>query len=697
MMSKNSFLVNMKENLKRRNWIAVVFSVIFLLAFPVGISLWISSFSNRRMVLGEETWLSNMTNGLTNYISINMPVTILITALAIICAIQGFSFLFRRQKLDLYMSVPVSKKRRFSVIYLNGILLFAVPYLCSLLIGVLIGAVNGILTGVAIKCMLYSCLAYIIYYTAIYNITIIAVMLTGNLIISLCVTVMLLFYEIAVKGLIVGLCAIFYKTYSSYGVNLKTCLSPVIEMVECTTKCNAKVLTIPHLIENSGISMLKIFIFALITGVIGYFLFTIRPAESCNKAIAFFKTKPFIKILLMIPSTLLVGILFYSVANGNTAMTVFGLVLGIILSHSVIEIIFEFDLKAALKNLKSGVLGAVFVFAFFALFRFDLTGFDKWVPEPDKVESIAFAVSGATNQQCYYDWEKESWIDGTDYCFNHMKLSDTEGFCSLMKQVVNDELMNRDTTFEESEIPYFFWAEIEYRMKNGKEKYRRIRIPYEKYESQLIELTDNDEFRKGTYQLLNEKFIQDNEIASITFSNGIQRDEINREDIEKVFENYKNDLMNFSFSEMARECPVGVIYIDLKNKKAEMNVRDTWGLEMPVYASFENTMAYAKEKDYLSDWKKEVSTEFIKEITISRWDYDSDVDREKTFADKEMIEALLPALVPYEINNYLMFREDDDGYDAYVDFEKFSNRENQEYSGYFEVNASLLPDFAILE
>ncbi len=699
MMSKNSFLVNMKENLKRRNWIAVIYSVVFLLAFPVGMALWISSFSNSRLDMGEEAWRADMARGLTEYLSINVPMTLLVTMLAVICAIQGFAYLFRRQKLDMYMSVPVSKRRRFLVIYLNGILLFALPYLVSLLIGVGIGAGNGILTGGAVKCMLYSFLAYLVYYAAIYNITLVAVMMTGNLLLSLCATVVFLFYEVAVKGLFIGLCSIFFGTYSNYGIEMKTYLSPVIEMFESTIECCSLKyydipMSVPYLIENSGMTLLKILIIAIVVGVISYLLYAIRPAESCNKAIAFRKTKPVIKVFLMVPIALVIGVLFYSIANENTVMTVFGLILGILLSHSILEIIFEFDLKAAIRHLKSGAIGAVLVFAVFVVFRFDLAGYDTWVPKAEKVESVAFSIPGMFRNS-YYDWESDTWISGTDYCFDKMKITDTESFCALAEEVVQDQKAINDGKTQDYGI--LLWTQVKYRMKNGTEKYRQLMIPYEKYTEQLTALTESEEYKNGAWQILDEDFTKKVNITSLSFSNGVIGAEVEKEEIKQVFADYKEDLKQLRLENVVEEIPVGVLYFDYVDPTtAENNTRGIYGMEMPIYSSFEKTIAYAGEKGYLEDWRSG-EAEKITEITICRWDSRLDIDEEKTFTDKEKIEAILPALTPYELNNYRVFIESNDGYDAYVNFTDWENEDREDYSGYFHVDEALLPDFAIIE
>ncbi len=84
-----------------------------------------------------------------------LPVAIL----AILIAVQGFSYLYDRKKVDMYHSVPVSAKRRFAVIYLNGFLMYIIPALFGICIGILMAAAQGSLT---IRCLAECGLAFIL-------------------------------------------------------------------------------------------------------------------------------------------------------------------------------------------------------------------------------------------------------------------------------------------------------------------------------------------------------------------------------------------------------------------------------------------------------------------------------------------------------------------------------------------------------
>lgn len=690
MMSRNSFLGNMRENLKRRNWIAVIYSVIFFLIFPVGLTLWISSQNSYKEFEAPDVWKNDMVEVLSHYLSINVMMTILVTVLAVICAVQGFSYLFRRQKMDMYMSVPVSKERRFGVIYLNGILLFAVPYLVCLLIGLGISAGNGILTVEVVKSMLYSYLAYVVYYAAVYNITIVAVMMTGNLLVSLCATVVFMFYEIAIKALIMGMCMLFFQNFSSYSVSYKVFCSPVIMMFEGCSGLDyySEVVKVPYLIEQTGMTVIKILVIAIVAGVIGYLLYAVRPAESCNKAIAFVKTKPVIKVCLMVPTALVTGILFRSITDGNMAMTIFGLVLGIVLSHCILEVIFEFDLKAVLKHLKTAAVGAISVFAVFFIFHFDLAGYDRWVPDASRVESVAIYIPTVSELGEYWDAERGYYINGSDYSLDNMVFTDTESVCSFMKSVPKED---REEVIENAEKP--LWITVKYRLKNGTEKYREVVVDYNGHEEELKAITESEEFRAGAYPVLSKEFNNSILLTDIRCSNGIQWDSIEDADIKEFYQNYLEDLQNYSIKNVMEEEAIGVIAVEFKNKNSITNNYE-YSFELPVYDSFEKTKAYVQEKGYMKDWRTTVAKD-ISRITIGYWDENTNDVIEHEFTDKKDIEKIIPALIPQEIMGYGYWKNAYE-YDAYVtfDFDSGESVDYNNYERYFGVDSSLLPDFA---
>lgn len=695
MMLKSSFLVSMKENFKRRKGIAVLYSVLFLLAYPVGLTLFTTSTKGHMEL--NPNYREALTESFAIYLGMNVMTALFVTLLAVICALQGFSYLFKRQKLDLYMSVPVSKGRRFAVIYVNGILLYALPYLISILLSIGIGAGNGVYVGKIIKTIIFSYLGYLIYYLAIYNISIVAVMLTGNMLLALCGVGVLLLYEGGIRLILEGMSSIYFYTYSSYTAEAwyRMAFSPALffisEFLESPEGQN-----VPLLLEKFGFILGKTAVIAVIAGIVGYLLYAVRPAENCNKAIVFKKVRPFIKTALLVPLSLVVGILFFNIA-GNTAMTVLGFVLGIFLCHGILEVIFEFDLKAMFKSFTSTIVSAVLVFGIYAVFKFDLTGYDRWVPNPEQVESAAIRNYDLAFGEGY-DLEKGSYADNAGYMLEHMNITDMESFCNLMKSAIElGEVVKKNDDNPEMSGEKTIWFTVKYRMKNGKEKYRHLGLAYEENKEELNRLLSGEEYQKGAFQILDEELYKKASLEQISFSNGMTGQVIEKTDMEEVLQAYKEDLSHFYNMETAAEqYPVGII-----NFSFYMNtdlVAELYGgskmvvyYSMPVYDNFEKTMAYAKEKKLLEDWKQSVYD--IDTITINFYSEGNSEWVDKDFIKREEIEAILPALVPRGIAQFKLLEEENNDYSAYI-FYKWDETDGDREADYFSVEAELLPDFA---
>ena len=99
MTSKNSFLANLKTNSRRRIWLAVLMLLYFFFSLPVGTAIKLSI---------EKTYYMDMPERLANhlmavfceYVGIDAGKLFFITILAVIAAIQGFSYMYQRKKLD---------------------------------------------------------------------------------------------------------------------------------------------------------------------------------------------------------------------------------------------------------------------------------------------------------------------------------------------------------------------------------------------------------------------------------------------------------------------------------------------------------------------------------------------------------------------------------------------------------------------
>ena len=132
MTSKKSFLVNLKTNARRRIWLVVVMFLGFLFFVTVVNAM---SLSTEKMYYGNRNHLAeHLGRVFANGIGLNLGIGILVSIAAVVSALQGFSYMYQRRKLDLYMSVPVTANRRFAAVYINGVLAYLIPYVCSVLL-----------------------------------------------------------------------------------------------------------------------------------------------------------------------------------------------------------------------------------------------------------------------------------------------------------------------------------------------------------------------------------------------------------------------------------------------------------------------------------------------------------------------------------------------------------------------------------
>lgn len=141
-------------------------------------------------------------NAVTDALGFKPLATVPIMVLAVYIAVQGFSYLHSRRKIDLYHSVPVSARRRFVVIYGNGLVIYLLPAVCAALLGVIMGAAQGALTARGLAEGGLAFLMTFMYFLVVYTISVLAVMLTGNMVITGFAAVTMLFIGFFIKELV---------------------------------------------------------------------------------------------------------------------------------------------------------------------------------------------------------------------------------------------------------------------------------------------------------------------------------------------------------------------------------------------------------------------------------------------------------------------------------------------------------------
>ncbi|HOO28347.1 MAG TPA: hypothetical protein PLU43_07765, partial [Lachnospiraceae bacterium] len=151
-----------------------------------------------------------MLDALRPSISNDMFVT---TGLAVLLAITGFAYLFSKKKVDLYHSIPVKREKLFMASYLSGILIYLGMYAVKTAAVIMVAAGRGFFTKEAGMVYLHTVLGNVIHFLLIYHVIIIAVMLTGNLLVSIAASGVLLLYGFIISQVLRELSSMYFCTY----------------------------------------------------------------------------------------------------------------------------------------------------------------------------------------------------------------------------------------------------------------------------------------------------------------------------------------------------------------------------------------------------------------------------------------------------------------------------------------------------
>lgn len=653
MMSKNSFLASLKENNKRRIWVWMVSSLLWFFFYPVGMALIMSREKNISLI--DELTPNAVKNALLEaageWLSADGGVAIFVSIMAVICAIQGFSYLYSRKKVDLYHSVPVKKSRRFAIIYLNGVLIYLIPNAVSMGLAVLVAAVNGGMDVNNFKMAIATLGMNFVLYMGTYGLTVLAVMLTGNLLITLFGVGVFLFYEAAIRLGHMLFQSQFFDYYAEESMKQILVSSPMGQYIEMMNG-----------LKNGGTAehvCMGIFLAVCFSGV-AYLCYRLRPSEAAGKTMAFARTKGIIKILIVVPVALMVMLIVKNIVGEGTSSTapiLFAMLASVVLMSCIMEVIYEIDIRAAFRKKYQILIAGACVAVIYCTYCFDLTGFDAWAPEEEELES-AVVMFPRDYINSYIDSEL-SYIDGMEYRLSKPGIKDVEAISELSKRKVE---MQGDCV----------WLEVGYRMKNGKTIWRQFPVSGE--ETELLDrIVGSSEYKAMSYQLTDDEIYQEikrKKIQEITYSNGFRVENLATEDLDRIREAFLKDLEQVNYSTYREEFSCGRISIGVRNPK---NRREAW-LGYDLYPSYTNTIALLKEKGVYQE--EYLNLEEIESITVTNYHRDLQEkayqealaagnkeeafelqmngynwEVHKTFTEEEQIRELANAIYPYELSS----------------------------------------------
>lgn len=719
MTSKNLFLKLQKEDMKRRVWSIALSMLGFFLLYTVLCAMEVSNYTYRinNLSVYDYNVMEWIHRQIIRFIGpANELVAVMTMICAVVCGLSGFSYLHSKKKVDLLHSVPVRREKLFAVTYINGLLIYIVPYMVNLIFCYIILGVNKFMTGEVFLLGLTSFGINIIYYSLIYTLAIIAVMLTGNIVVSFLGTGVFYGYGSIIFAIKDTYFDEFFMTYISVNDTEEMIveMSPLGSYIRTAWKvADGYGKGVISTIITSGIAVILLVAFAV-------FLYKKRPSEAAGKAMAFDISKPIIKMALVIPISLAGGIMFMNISNSHDiAWLIFGLIISLVISYGIIETIYNFDIRRAFHG-KYYLLGsALAVGIIVCIFQFDLFNYDAYIPKQEDVNTMSVDIGSLDEYIRYFDFDHRGsgGIYNSNYQLEYMNITNTGSAYELAKIGV-DQVTNIKTKYKNYKSMYnvvdigsnatkYYTYKVKYTLDSGREVYRGYTIPVDTTYNILKDIYINKEYKTAHYPIFQ---FDNDDVDMISCSNifGEKRFSLSTSKKNQLIEIFKAELIEHSLDDTVMLQATATLTFMIND----------WNFDYYIYPTFTKTIAFLNEHGF--DSSRVIQTEDIKEIFVENYNIGIEdaerekhgviyaettqtaiketngrpIDREgtKTYTDPALIDEIYPALIRgdyYRDNSVFIDVNNSIEVNVTINIDDFGNNVTRAY--FFKANE--IPEF----
>ena len=687
MISRRSYWAKWLENIKRRGWTFVLCAAVMLLLGPVFLSVNLTGLYNGGAFgaqTSEEMDLM-MRTAFVSHIGFSQIWVFPALFFAVLFAVQGFCWLYSQQKMDLYMSVPVSSVKRYVMIWGNGIVCYAGLSFTGLLLCWATGAVFGVMSCYAAAQSMAAWAFQMLAFLAMYHVSLVAVMLTGNVLTALLGCVVLFSYEPAMRILYNHLKTMFYYSYCSADAERMMrlpWLSPfagTLDLFERVCYRDGYLVGVPGtggLTWQFGIQTGLLVICAASAGIFAYWLYRKRKTESYHRSVAFSPLAAVLELALLVPFGMAAGMAVAKMSGDSRIFLFGGCLLGTVCGHAMIRLVYKRELKEVLGGKAVFAVSLTAAACFLGLFRFDWTGYDSYIPASREVRAVS--VSLESDYSAFGNYEEPLWesgsVDMEEELLEKMASENTETIESVlwlakkwrdkgMPGTVRDFEAGADTGYisegEGKNENLRRWV-VCYTMQGGRKVYRRFFADMEADQDKIDIIMKDPSYQRVRYQIFSPMFEERLGEMKISFADG-RTETLYTAEKGELLEALRTDFRQYGYSLISDSIPEGKICFELKNKEGGQDSTRIW--EYPLYKSFEKTgEVLARNGIEVRDWQTLYCADEVDEIRISYYHYEGKnkglFEGEKlpeqeitaVFTDRDQVEELLKALYSEELS-----------------------------------------------
>lgn len=622
MTSKTSFFKQLREDARHRIWVPALSCIVFLLGLVAATLMLQSIVINQGDISANylQTRLNQETAMLFN--SSNLLLSLVAITGAVICALQGFSYLFNKQQLDFYHALPIRRQKLFIIRWANGVLFYVVPALIFSLLCLIVLAAFGLFNAPMLFAVGTGFLHNLLIFFVVYHTAILFCMLSGHILVSLGLLSIFSIYMFMIVELIPTFMSVYYTTYQNYSYGLSGYLSYLAPAYLVYKLLN--VTTLPLL----GYAV----IFATVLFFGSIILYLRRPSETAGKAIAFSGLQPVIRVLIVVPVAIYIGLAFGQLASGSRAFwSIFGLLLFAVLIHMILNVIFAFDIHAALQHRKELAFSAIISVLFISVFAFNILKLDDQIPAQNSVEAVYMDLP-VDNDVPYLNLQNGNYLGVTDYRESHAMLTGDElskAYALLdYRMAPPPTTTTAPTTYTDAEPPVAN-LNVRFVKSNGHSEYRNFQfIMNENSIQALADVYNTTTYKQGHYQIFDascdtvfDTFNAIDATENTIVRNTTHTNIFSASETKELMDVLRTDLSAFTLEQMINEIPLGTVSLE--------NSKMLYTLDYRIYPSFTNTVTWLTDHGIdFGAWKESTPvsmTLYLNEPPENKDNADSDL------------------------------------------------------------------------
>lgn len=625
-LSFSEKLRNHKKYVTRTLWTSIVGLVLMCIYYFIGTIMMISRSINYAQIYhqSEYTLAQAKYNAVGRVMGFEQLGFVITFFIAVAFAFQGFSYLFDQKKLDFYLSQPTTRAHRLWKNYFSAFSTYLFMYILTMAVSLVIAAAMGGVNKVVLATVLLEMVRNIVFFFAIYNITLLAILLTGNLPIA----VLVLFYMLAVSAfagyLIYLFEGMFYATFSYSGV-ATVYASPVYDRISIIDQLRGLTDQTGYYNDFTGFynslhTVIPGTLDTLLTGIVGLIFVVIfsrkRRAEHAGHTIVYRPFRWFVKISVCILVGLSAGYIVYSLYINVWNDRMYPLIITVMLIATIIcgcvvEAIMESNVRRLFAGKAQTLMAVALVALIYVVFKGDLLGYDSYVPDSSAVESCAITEG---NFSCMVDY---NYLDEST---DHMHITDTDTFVKIAEIGMKTQRESVKAQRNNESVDLGWNVPIQYRLKNGRNVYRRITIPYDIDTRMMSKLIDSKEYKEGYFAVFFDDEVR--EADENAYNRNVRYDSNSgyRESTEipysEISDAYRKDIIeHYNFGLASNELPIGNIEYTSYVNDPDGNRINFICYNMIVYSNFDNTKALLKKYGIYSESVLDVK--YIESICVT--------------------------------------------------------------------------------